>query len=59
MVWSNSRNRSAGYLIENNDYFNRARIYGEPDEYPDNDRRFIFFSRAVFEAARALNIYLT
>jgi starch synthase len=45
------------YLIENNDYFNRARIYGEPDEYPDNDRRFIFFSRAVFEAARALNIY--
>ncbi len=44
------------YLIENNDYFNRMGIYGDPDEYPDNDRRFIFFSRAVFEALKALNI---
>lgn len=43
------------YLIENNDYFNRPGIYGDPDEYLDNDRRFIFFSRAVFEAAKALN----
>ncbi|MFC2130382.1 glycogen synthase [Bacteroidota bacterium] len=44
------------YLIENNDYFNRNGIYGDPEEYPDNDRRFIFFSRAVFEAVKALNI---
>lgn len=43
------------YLVENNDYFNRPGIYGEPDEYLDNDRRFIFFSRAVFETARAIN----
>ncbi len=42
------------YLIENKDYFDRPEIYGDPDEYPDNDRRFIFFSRAVFETARAL-----
>jgi len=44
------------YLIENNDYFNRYGIYGDPEEYKDNDRRFIFFSRAVFEAVKALNI---
>lgn len=43
------------YLIENNDYFNRHGIYGDPIEYADNDRRFIFLSRAVFEAAKALN----
>lgn len=43
------------YLIENNDYFNRAGIYGDPNEYWDNDRRFIFFSRAILESAKALN----
>ncbi len=43
------------FLIENNDYFDRNGIYGEPDEYPDNYRRFIFFSRAVMESAKALN----
>ena len=44
------------YLIENNDYFWRdGGIYGNPNEYADNDRRFIFFSRAVFEAAKALD----
>ncbi|ROL61097.1 glycogen synthase, partial [Bacteroidetes/Chlorobi group bacterium ChocPot_Mid] len=34
----------------------RRGIYGDPDEYPDNDRRFIFLSRAIFEASKALNI---
>lgn len=43
------------YLVENNDYFWRDGIYGNPNEYKDNDRRFIFFSRAVMEAAKALN----
>jgi starch synthase len=43
------------YLVENDDYYNRDGIYGNPDEFPDNDRRFIFFSRAVFEAAKSLN----
>ncbi|PKL85025.1 MAG: hypothetical protein CVV22_10255 [Ignavibacteriae bacterium HGW-Ignavibacteriae-1] len=43
------------YLVEHNDYFDRHGIYGDPQEYDDNDRRFIFFSRAVFEAAKALN----
>jgi starch synthase len=43
------------YLVEHNGYFDRPGIYGDPNEYGDNDRRFIFFSRAVFEAAKALN----
>ncbi len=43
------------FLIENSDYFNRNGIYGYPDEFPDNDRRYIFFSRAVFEATKAIN----
>jgi starch synthase len=43
------------YFIEHEQYFGRPGIYGDPDEYPDNDRRFIFFDRAVFEAAKALN----
>lgn len=42
------------YLVENNDYFNREGIYGNPNEYQDNDRRFIFFSRAVLETAKAI-----
>lgn len=45
------------YLIENADYFNREGIYGYPDEYPDNDRRYIFFSRAIFEVLKAINFY--
>lgn len=43
------------YLIENGDYYDRDGIYGNPSEYHDNDRRFIFFSRAVLEAAKAIN----
>jgi starch synthase len=43
------------YFIEHNVYFDRDGIYGDPDEYGDNDRRFIFFSRAVLETAKALN----
>jgi len=43
------------YFVEHNLYFDRHGIYGDPNEYSDNDRRFIFFSRAVFEVAKALN----
>ncbi len=43
------------YLIEHNVYFDRNEIYGESKEYPDNDRRFIFFSRAIMETCKALN----
>lgn len=42
------------YLVEHEGYFNRPGIYGDPNEYSDNDRRFIFFSKAVFEVCRAI-----
>jgi len=43
------------YLVEYEQYFNRKEIYGETNEYVDNDRRFIFISRAVFEVAKAID----
>lgn len=43
------------YLVEYEAYFNRPFIYGENSEYMDNDRRFIFMSRAVFEVAKAID----
>jgi starch synthase len=43
------------YLVEHEGYFNRDGIYGNPESYQDNDKRFIFFSRAIFEVAKALN----
>ena len=42
------------YLIEHDLYYNRKGIYGDPNEYADNDRRFIFLSKAIFEVARAI-----
>lgn len=45
------------YLIDQPHYFDRASLYGERGEdYRDNSERFIFFSRAVFEAARVLDL---
>ncbi len=37
-------------------FYDRPELYGTPSgDYPDNAQRFIFFSRAVFEAARLLD----
>ncbi|MGC9064888.1 MAG: glycogen synthase, partial [bacterium] len=38
------------YLVNNGAYFEREKIY----DFPDDTRRFIFFSRAVYELARVL-----
>jgi starch synthase len=43
------------YFIQSAEYFDREGIYGNPDGFADNDRRFIFFSRAVFEIAKVLD----
>lgn len=43
------------YFIQSPEYFDREGIYGNPEGFQDNDRRFIFFSRAVFEVAKVLN----
>ncbi len=45
------------YFIQNDDYFGRDGLYQERGEdYRDNAERFIFFSRAVLEAIRLLQI---
>ncbi|MBL7999395.1 MAG: glycogen synthase [Candidatus Kapabacteria bacterium] len=43
------------YFLESRDYFDRKGIYGNPEGFADNDRRFVFLSRAVFEVCKALN----
>lgn len=42
------------YFVENADYYGRWGIYGNPDGFADNDRRFIFLCRAVFESLKVL-----
>ncbi len=44
-------------LIDQPEYFDRAGLYGDKGhDYTDNAERFIFFSRAVLEAARLLDL---
>lgn len=41
------------YLIRADRYFDRDYLYGTPEgDYPDNARRFAFFSRAILEVLR-------
>src|ERR1041384_6279071 len=41
------------YFIQNQKYFHREELYGEGGkDYPDNDERFVFFSRAIIEGAK-------
>jgi len=45
------------YLIDQPDYFDRDELYQQDgQDYPDNCERFVFFARAVLEAARALKL---
>lgn len=37
------------YFVEHDGFFDRAGIYGEGPDYPDNHLRFSFFCRAVLE----------
>ncbi len=43
------------YFVDQPEYFSRDELYGTPlGDYPDNDRRFIFFERGVLEALKAV-----
>ncbi len=43
------------YLVAHAGFFDREQLYGTPaGDYPDNAERFIFFSKAVLAAAKAL-----
>jgi starch synthase len=45
------------YFVEQDQYFDRDDLYGaDGKDYIDNCERFVFFSRAVMEAIRLLNL---
>lgn len=45
------------FFVDHAEYFDREELYGTPmGDYPDNDRRFTFFQRAVLEALKRLKI---
>lgn len=47
----------SSYFIECDEYFGRPDLYGTPDgDYRDNASRFIFFSRGILEACKALQL---
>lgn len=44
------------YFIKNDNYYHRDHLYGDSQgDYPDNAERFIYFSRSILEACKALN----
>ena len=48
--------QSSTYFLQCEEFFNRPELYGTPEgDYSDNAARFIFFSRGLLEACRALN----
>ncbi len=56
-IFSYRNNELNIYLIEHSEYFDRDELYGTPmGDYPDNDRRFTFFDRAVVEGLKKLKI---
>lgn len=45
------------YFVDQPEFFSRPEFYGTLlGDYPDNDRRFVFFQRAVLETLRSLNL---
>lgn len=45
------------YLVEQNDYYDRPELYRNGNaDYVDNCERYVFFSRAVLEAVRLLEL---
>ncbi|MCE5194690.1 MAG: glycogen synthase GlgA [Nitrospiraceae bacterium] len=45
------------YFIDCPEFFDRDELYGtSQNDYPDNASRFIFFSRAILESCKALNL---
>ncbi len=43
------------YFVEHEGFFDRSGIYGEGADYPDNHRRFAFFSKAVLQTLPAIS----
>lgn len=43
------------WIVGNPDFFDREGLYGDPGDYEDNARRFIFFSKAVVKLVAHVN----
>ena len=57
VVSSGHSNGVTVYLLENDEYFDREGLYGdERGDYKDNGSRFVFYSRGVVKAIKALGI---
>jgi starch synthase len=57
-LWKGKTAKGAdAYFIENDRFYDREELYGTGGgDYPDNSSRFIFFSRGVLEAIKALGL---
>ncbi|MBI5675352.1 MAG: glycogen synthase GlgA [Nitrospirae bacterium] len=57
-LWKGRTSEGAdAYFIENDKFYDRDGLYGTPEgDYPDNASRFIFYSRGVIEAMKALGL---
>lgn len=45
------------FFIGNNEFFFRDELYGTSEgDYPDNDQRFVFFSRSILEICKKLEL---
>lgn len=59
MVTDHQQNNGVTYyFLQNDKYFDREGLYVDPgtkSDYPDNDERFIFFSRGILEFLRRMH----
>lgn len=45
------------YIVRRDEFFDRSNLYGSPErDYDDNDRRYIYFCKAIVEAMHLLEI---
>ncbi len=55
-IWTTKNDNVQVYFVENQRFFDRDEVYAtEEGDYQDNPLRFIFFSRAVLETAKAVD----
>ncbi|HLD36526.1 MAG TPA: glycogen synthase GlgA [Planctomycetota bacterium] len=56
-IWKTQIQKADVYFIQRDEYYQRDYLYGTSSgDYKDNAERFIFFSRAVLEAIKALGL---
>jgi len=51
------RDQASAFFIRCDEFFDRQELYGTPQgDYSDNASRFVFFSRGILEACKALDL---